>query len=119
MPALQNRRYELVPTFARGMMFLIDILQPIQGQVGVDLGRRNICVAENRLHGAQVSAVFHHVRGAAVAKHVRAGIATGYPQMRREPSARPAGESVSSRLVREIRSGEVLPLARAGRKRLM
>ncbi len=58
------------------MMLLIHILQPIQRQVRVDLRGRNIGMAEDRLHRAQVGAVFHHVGGATVAQHVRTGIAS-------------------------------------------
>ena len=58
------------------MMFCVHILQTIQSDMGVNLRGRNICVAENGLHGAQVSAVFYHVRGATVAQHVRAGMAS-------------------------------------------
>ena len=58
------------------MMFCVHILQTIQSDMGVNLRGRNICVAENGLHGAQVGTVFYHVRSAAVAQHVWAGMAS-------------------------------------------
>src|SRR5260370_39421865 len=56
------------------LMFCVHALQSVQRDVGIDLRRRNVGVAENRLHGAQVGAVFYHASGATVAQHVRAGV---------------------------------------------
>src|SRR5271165_2468603 len=50
-------------------------LQPAQRQMRVDLRSRDIRVAEQRLHGAQVGAMLDHVRRAAMPQHVRAGMA--------------------------------------------
>ena len=58
------------------MMFCVHILQTIQSDMGVNLRGRNICVPEDSLHGAQVGAVFYHVCRAAVAQHVRTGVAS-------------------------------------------
>ena len=58
------------------MMFLIHVLEAVEREMRINLGSRNVGVAENSLHGAQVGAIFHHVRGAAVAQHVRAGMAS-------------------------------------------
>ena len=55
------------------MVLLINIFQAIERQVGVNLRRRDIRVTQNSLHSAQICTVFHHVRGATVAQHVRAG----------------------------------------------
>ena len=43
----------------------------IQRYVGINLRGRNVGVAENGLHGAQICAILHHVSGATVAQHVR------------------------------------------------
>ena len=40
----------------------------------VHLRGRNVRVPQDRLHGAQVGAVLHHVRRAGVAQHVRTGV---------------------------------------------
>src|SRR5690242_13312444 len=65
---------QIPPRLRSGVMFLIHILQPVQRQVGVHLRCRNVSVAEDGLHGAQVSTIFHHMSSATVAQHVRAGI---------------------------------------------
>ena len=49
------------------MVLLIHSLQAVQRQVCVDLSGRDIGVAEDGLHGAQVGSVFYHVRGAGMA----------------------------------------------------
>ena len=59
---------------AARMMLLVHPIQPIERQVRVNLRGRNIGVAEDGLHRAQVGAVLHHVGGATVAQHVRAGM---------------------------------------------
>ena len=59
------------------MIFLIDAFQAIQSDVRIDLSRRNIGVAEDCLHGAQISAVLYHVRGATVAQHMRTNVPAG------------------------------------------
>jgi hypothetical protein len=41
--------------------------------VGIDLRGGDIRVSEDGLHGTQIGAVFHHVSGAAMPQHVRAG----------------------------------------------
>src|SRR6478735_6810491 len=72
MPALQ-----VAPCLRPRMMFLVHTLQSIQRQMRVYLGSRNIGVAQDDLHGAQIGAVFDHVRGTTMPQHVRAGIASG------------------------------------------
>src|SRR5438034_5486544 len=62
--------------FCPRMMFRIDTLQPVQSDMGINLRGRNVCVAEDGLHGAQVGTIFYHVRRAAVAQHVWAGVAS-------------------------------------------
>src|SRR4051794_40875621 len=64
----------LFPLRAR-MMLAIDRLQSIKRYVGVDLRGRYIGVAKKSLDGAQVGTILHHVSGATVAQHVRAGFA--------------------------------------------
>ena len=46
----------------------------------IHLRGRNVGMAENGLHGAQVGPVFDHVRGAAVAQHVWAGMTACAPR---------------------------------------
>ena len=58
-------------------------LQPLVEHVGVDLRRRDVGMAEQLLHDAQVGAVLQEVAGEGVAQHVRAD-AVG-PQRRRRP----------------------------------
>ena len=50
-------------------------LQAAQRQVRVNLRGRNVGVAQQQLHAAQVGAVLHHVCGATVAQRVRTGLA--------------------------------------------
>src|SRR5450432_517903 len=62
--------------FAARMKLAINTLQPVQRDMRINLCSGNICVAKNGLHGAQVSAVFYHVRGATVAQHMRTGVSS-------------------------------------------
>ena len=64
--------------FARPRMMALKFApQMVQSHVRINLRSRDIGVAENRLHGAQIRSVFHHVSGATMAQHVRAGMAAG------------------------------------------
>ena len=56
------------------MMFRIDALQPIKGNVRVNLRGRNVGVPEDGLYCSEVGTIFDHVRGTAVTQHVRAGM---------------------------------------------
>jgi hypothetical protein len=49
----------------------MQLLQPLARDVGVDLRGRDVGVAEQQLHHAQVGAVVEQVRGEGVAQHVR------------------------------------------------
>ena len=44
-----------------GMILLMDLLQPLPRDMGVNLGRGNVCVAEHDLHGPQVRTMFEQV----------------------------------------------------------
>jgi hypothetical protein len=57
------------------MKVAIDRLQSIQRYMRINLARRNIGMAQDRLHCPKISAVFYHVGGAAMAQHVRTGMA--------------------------------------------
>ena len=72
-----NRLYSLSAPLllAPRMMIFVHPIQPIQREVRINLRRRNVGMAENRLHRAQISTVLHHVRRTTVAQHVRAGMA--------------------------------------------
>ena len=50
---------------------LVDGPEAVAGQVGVDLGRREIGVAEQLLHGTQVGPAFEQVRSVRVPERVR------------------------------------------------
>ena len=50
-------------------------LQPLLQHMGVDLRRRDVGMAEQRLHDAQVGAVLQQMAGEGVAQHVRADLA--------------------------------------------
>src|SRR5215472_1053096 len=56
------------------MELAIDALDTVQRYVRIDLAGGNIGMAEDCLDSSQVGAVLHHVRGAAVAEHVWAGV---------------------------------------------
>src|SRR5215469_9158554 len=60
-----------------GMMLLIHGLQPIEGQVRVDLGGRNVGVAEDCLHRAKVGPIFDHMARTGMPQHVRRGRSAG------------------------------------------
>ena len=53
----------------------VDLLDPLAGEVGVELGGRDVGVPEHLLHRAQVAAAGEQVRGEAVAQRVRAHLA--------------------------------------------
>src|SRR4029077_13474283 len=59
------------------MKLSIDNFQPVQSHVRIDLAGGDIGMAQDRLDGAQVCSIFHHMRGAAMAQHMRAGMAAG------------------------------------------
>jgi len=58
------------------MMFLVNVLQPIKSKMRVDLCSRDVRVPEDCLDRAKISAIFDHVRGAAVSQHMRSGFAS-------------------------------------------
>lgn len=53
------------------VMFFVDIAQVLVGDMGVDLGGRDITVAEQGLDAADVGAIHQQVSGVAVAHSVR------------------------------------------------
>ena len=59
------------------MMLAVHGLQAIERQMRIDLRRRYVRVAEDRLDGTQVGAVFDHVRGAGMAQHMRRRVPSG------------------------------------------
>lgn len=52
------------------MRLFVDLAQVVDADLGVNLGRVEPGVSEQLLDAAQVRAVFHHVRGAAVPQQV-------------------------------------------------
>ena len=57
-----------------GMVLAVNLLEPSERKMGINLGSGNIGMAKHQLHAAQIGAVLHHVRGAAMAQAVRAGV---------------------------------------------
>ena len=53
---------------------MIDVLEVLLDELGIDLRGRNIAVTEHLLNGAEVCAVFKQVRREAVAQGVRRDI---------------------------------------------
>src|SRR5580658_3930498 len=62
-----------------GARMVLDVhtLQAVERYVGIDLRRRNVRVAEDGLHGAEIGSILDHVRCAGVTQHVRAGVTAG------------------------------------------
>jgi len=58
------------------MMFRVHALETIQRNVGINLRCRNIGVAKDRLHGAQIGSILDHMRRTRVPQHVRTGMAS-------------------------------------------
>ena len=58
-PSLFYGRAQSVPLadFSAGMGFVVDVFHALGADVGVDLGRAEILVAQQFLHAAQVGAV--------------------------------------------------------------
>jgi len=56
------------------MVLLVNALQPIQCHVGVNLRGRDVGVAKQSLDSSQIGAILDHVRGAAMAQHMRTGV---------------------------------------------
>ena len=52
-------------------MFLVQYFQPLPGDMGVNLRRRNIRMAEQQLHGAKIRAMVEQVSGKGVTQDVR------------------------------------------------
>jgi hypothetical protein len=50
--------------------FFVDLLETVAGDVGINFSRRYAGMAEELLDDAEVGAVFHKVRGEAMAQHV-------------------------------------------------
>src|ERR1039457_4310867 len=72
-PRTRRHTEENLSCLGPGMVLLIHVLQPVECQVRVDLGGRDIRMTEYGLHRAQVRAVLDHMRGATMAQHVWAG----------------------------------------------
>jgi len=61
------------------MMLRKNTLQTIERDVGINLRRGNVGVAEDSLYRSQVGSILDHMRRAGVAQHVRAGVTSrGY-----------------------------------------
>src|SRR5690606_1446989 len=53
------------------MVARMQLLQPCTGDVGIDLGGREVAVAQQHLHGAQIGAVVEQMRGERMAQRMR------------------------------------------------
>ena len=82
--------------------------QPFLQHVGIDLRGRDVGVAEQRLHDAQVGAVVQQVAGEGVAQHVRAHLLGAQPGAGRE----------RLQFAREMLAGEVAAVAERGEQPL-
>ncbi len=82
-----SREYQYTPTIPRfcakdklsrpgggasaaRMVFGMQLLEALAGNVGIDLGGGNVAVAEQHLHDTQVGAVVEQVRGEGMAQYV-------------------------------------------------
>ena len=59
------------------MMVVDQPHQPLLQHMRIDLRRRNVGVAEQLLHGAQVGAVLQQMAGEGMAQHVRRNLCRG------------------------------------------
>ena len=59
-----------------GMMLCIHALQPVERYMRINLRGRNVGMAEDRLHRAQIGAILDHMSRTGMAQHVRAGVAS-------------------------------------------
>ena len=55
------------------MRFVVGLFDTFHGNMGVNLGRREVGMAEHRLHAAQISTIVQQMSSKAMAKFVRAG----------------------------------------------
>src|SRR5271166_1998666 len=72
--AIFDCRFEIEIVLSRlrsWMMLLINRPEPVEREMRVHLGGRDVGMPEDRLHRAQVRAVFDHVSGAGMPQHVR------------------------------------------------
>ena len=53
------------------MVLVVELAEALPGHVGVDLGGRDVGVAEHHLQGAQVGAPLQEMAREGVAQHVR------------------------------------------------
>src|SRR4029453_934014 len=83
-------------------MLLDQGAQPLLDDVGIDLRRRDVGVAEELLHRAQIGATLQEVAGKGVAENVRRD-ARGFD---------PRGESERLQLLPKALAGEMAPSAR-------
>lgn len=54
-----------------GMMFSMELFQPLARNVGIDLRGRNVGVAQQHLYDAQIGAMVEKMRSERVAQHMR------------------------------------------------
>src|SRR3954470_18329559 len=69
------------------MSRVVNLGQRLEVQMRVDLRRRDTCVAEHLLHGAQILGRLQNVTGKRMAKHVRMDRSTG--RVRSGPQVQP------------------------------
>src|SRR5687767_11841332 len=72
-PAMIKSRLLLCPAISAASRVVagVDLAEALLGDVRVDLGRRDVRVAQHHLHGAQVGAMHQQVRGEGVTERMR------------------------------------------------
>src|SRR5581483_48110 len=101
--------------FSSRVMLFIHVLQTIECDMGVDLGRGDISVAENRLQGSQIGSVLDHVSGATVAQHVRTGVAAHRCRIRPQHLPDPLAREFSRAATEKYQGGASAPRQRVTR----
>ena len=92
------------------VMCFVNLLQPLFHDVGINLRRGNIRMAQHQLNRAQIRAAFQQMRCKTVAQHVRSRTNTqsGLPTIRRENLPNTDAADGRSAAIDEKRCGESL-----------
>ncbi len=115
------------PSLGSRMRRVVDLREVLEVELGVDLRRRDVGVAEQFLHRAQVAAGLQQVRGERVAQHVRVHVArnaglhgarlqAGANLARRQPGAVAADEERGLLGLGQRRAAPARPRAQPARR---
>ena len=86
------------------MMLPVNVPQPVERYVRINLRGGDVRMSQNCLHGAQVGAVFNHVGRAAMAQHMRTRLAVNFRFPNNPPDAF-AGKLIEDAGLKGSRSG--------------